>query len=322
MIPLRKQFRCRGERKAERRTRLEVRTGLEKVLLDEIGIEISEQHASNLVGVTPPFVRAGKYGQIGSGETAVSHTLDQPLEQVGPAWILDAERQMERRFVHRHGNVIAASRNIQKVTWLQHLIECRTGRGYRRARELAAIHAFDRESIEQPPLPAIELKDEDLLIVAMEVKAVHRTPPGVDVDLGPPSKETLEALGKVRERTVHFVNGVERQRRATTKMSGHVFRADPRRKAFEIRIRRGFEIASLQRQPETKGLAPVLFENSVQLRPREKGGKSIRSSSAQQMLPEPVVRQELVHRHRRQQRGQPGPGIASRIRHRTGAAGK
>src|SRR5437773_12339795 len=99
---------------------------------------------------------------------------------------------MERRLVHRHRDVIAAPRNVQKVAGPKNLVEHRAGRRHRMASQVVSVHAVHRAPVEQPSLGSVELKDEYFLVVAMQVETVQGAPSGVDIDLRAAAEERLE----------------------------------------------------------------------------------------------------------------------------------
>src|SRR5947209_2192885 len=97
-------------------------------------------------------------------------------------------------------------------------------------------------------------------------------------------------------------------------MIRHLLGTYPRRKPSQIRVRGRLQVAALTSQPESKRLPPMMLENLVESSPREQSGELVCRTAAEQILLQPVSRQEFVHRHRCEEGGQPRRlGIASRI---------
>ena len=191
--PRRQSFRHRAPRKAERRTRFEVRTGVGKIFVHEISVEARKQLGSQFVVIAPPLVTRIVVRQIAIRNAARTQPFDHPLGNIDPTRILDPDGQMQRGLVHGHREVIAAPGNVEKVTGQQ---------GFDQATRLvvesnvllSSVRSTSSiaRTVKEPSLSTIELKDEDFLLVAVQIETVNRAPCGVDVDLRAAAKERLE----------------------------------------------------------------------------------------------------------------------------------
>jgi len=103
---------------------------------------------------------------------------------------------VERRLVHRHREVITASRNVEQIAGFEDEVGERAGGRHARAAQLAAVDAVHREAVEQPAFSAIHMQDEYLVVVAVQIEAVQSTPSRVHIDFRPAAKKRLERLGE------------------------------------------------------------------------------------------------------------------------------
>ena len=287
-------------------------------MLHQVSTQAVDQRRTQPFGVLETFGFRRQKRQIAGREIARRHSVDEPLQQIRAARVLHAQRQMQRRLVHRDGDVIAASRNVQKVSRLQHLIQFGAGRRDRAVFQPAAVDALDAGSVQKPALAPVQLENEDFLAVSMQIEAVQGAPPCVDIDLGAATEERLERFRQPRQRLVQLVDCVKGQRRAAAQVIGQIFRADARGVTVQVRVRRRIEIASLQRQAETKRLPPVMGERRVERVPGKQWREAVGGAPAEEMALEPVVRKEFLDSHRGEERGEPRLRVRATI-HRPGA---
>ena len=167
-----------------------------------------------------------------------------------------------------------------------------------------SIEAVGTEAVEQPAFSTIQLRDEDLLVVPMQIEAVAGAPSRVDVDFRPAAEERFERFSETGQRLVNFVDGIEGQGRATSELLGHLSGANSVPEGTFVGVGASLEVVPLPGKPEPIRFAPVMLQDPVENRPRQESRKAVRRTAAPEVALKPIAPQELVGRHGFEERGQ------------------
>jgi len=96
---------------------------------------------------------------------------------------------------------------------------------------------------------------------------------------------------------MNFVDGIEGQGRATSELLGDRPGANFSPEGTFVGVGARVEVMSLPGEPEPMRFAPVMFQDPVENRPRQKSRKAVGRTAAPGVTLEPIAPQELASRH-------------------------
>jgi hypothetical protein len=162
--------------------------------------------------------------EVSTKDLFVDETRGKPLKEVEAGLAGDGEREMKRRLGEGGRDVPPTARKIEKIAGFQETVPergCGRGDG-RNGVAIGGDRMRPAHAVDFPRLASVKMKDEDIVVIPVEVEAARRAPAGVEVDVDAFAAGEFERFGDRPDGGHLVVDVVDDERGAGFELGGDV----------------------------------------------------------------------------------------------------
>src|ERR1700749_2323356 len=247
----------------------------------------------------PVFVRRDSR-EVAPESLARAHALGEPAQQVKARPIVDADSQVQRRRGQRLRDVPPAAGYVEHVSVFERRAPNRLARRASGLLNVTHERRAPRLAVHAPTLAPRDLKDENVVVVPMQVEAARGLPTRVHVHLHVLSKQKLKPDRQLLHGFAQLVDGVEHERRALAQVPRQLRRLYARNRYLLTAARNVSQVRSdgqrlsVAHESEAREAEPVPSKYLAQTRPRHEVTEAPRRAAHVQDVHAPRGVEELL----------------------------